>query len=234
MRKLSLITAIALALCLPCNSQAQIPLRGYGLEVGLVSSGVYTTPEEVYPGQDRRYGFEASVYAEWFGESFFSVVTEAGYVQRGYYESLLDIPSLPGEVVQSEAGSRLDYVSLSVLAKFRHFGEENATGYAFIGPRIEVLANRKAGTLRTSEGTFQSPIADNYDRWTFGGTVGLGLEVENILPKTITLEACYDLDLSNSLSNEHVVVYRLDFLEYEAKRVSAINHAFRVSLGILL
>lgn len=234
MRKGSLLAALALVLCLPVHSQAQSPLRGYGLKAGLVSSGVYTSPEDLYPGQDRRYGFGVVAYTEWFGASSFSAVTEAGYVQRGYHESLFEISRPSGEAVQSEATSRLEYASVSVLAKVRHFGEEKATGYALVGPRLEVLVHRDAGTLRTSDETYQSRIADNYDRWTVGGTIGLGIEVEDMLPETILLDAYYDFDLTNSLSKETVIVYEPDVRDYNVRRVSAINHAFRVSIGILL
>ncbi len=222
------------------TARAQVPLRTFGVKVARVGSMVETDPDGTEPYRSTQYGFSGHVFAEWFGKSFFSVVTEVGYVQRGYQETQTyavlradNNPAPPFAPEVNQQDSKLDYLSGGVLFKLRHSGYRNAVAYIQAGPRLEVLVRREPGMLTYQGGDLPSPLAEHFDSWLAGGTLGVGLELNKVFPLPLLIAADYDYDLTNSLSGEALYVAGYDGWQPEPERVSARNVAFRLSVGLM-
>jgi hypothetical protein len=171
-------------------------LRGFGLKAGVTSSDV-RSPDLDLGGEEptsfdtkRRTGVVALAYLEWLNLPAVSIVTEAGYIQRGYATELnvRDAQNNPAGTLRLT--TRFDYVSFAAQAKVRlphgTFGP-----YALAGPRLDIFV----GGEPNEEGT----LASAYSTTAFGGTIGVGLEAFRPLPVTLFGEIRYNFDVTNSL-----------------------------------
>ena len=173
-------------------TQAQI-VDSYGVRAGFTSSTV--SESRVAGDIDRRAGFSAVAFAEWFNASYFSLLTELGYVQRGYSTTVQIRDSRTVLIRTQEESLRLDYLTLAVLPKLQ-YKEPALQPYAFFGPRADVMLRGSSTT-----GVLEQRIADRYDTIAFGGTIGVGVEVgKQMLPVPVLLEARYNADVTDSLS----------------------------------
>ncbi|MEM9665581.1 MAG: porin family protein [Bacteroidota bacterium] len=190
------LVLLLIAVLLPLMpAQAQV-LRGYGLKLGPTASDI-NSPDLEFEGGDplrfdtvRRYGVAAFVYAEWFSQPFFSLVTEAGYTQRGFaieYEGR-DAQNNPSGTVRTD--DRFDYLSTSMLLKARLPLRADAP-YVLAGPRLDFFL----GGSPSGEGT----LASAYSSTAFGGSIGLGVEVDALEVLTLFVESRYGFDVTNSL-----------------------------------
>lgn len=169
-----------------------------------------------------------SLYAEWLDVPFFSVfsvVTEAGYVQRGFTETmeLRDPDGAPAGT--AERTSRLDYVTTAALGTMS-VPVLGGRPYLIAGPRLDVLVNRAPGAFEFGasevEGIFEdvileSELAESFESPAFGVTVGAGVALPRVLPARLSLEARYDRDITDSTS---------------AVPAETRNNAFTVTLGV--
>jgi hypothetical protein len=173
-------------------TQAQI-LDSYGVKAGFTSSTV--SESRVAGDIDRRAGGAAVAFAEWIDASYFSLLTEFGYVQRGYSTTVQIRDSRAVLIRTQEASLRLDYLTLAVLPKLQ-YKESVLQPYAFVGPRADVMMRGASST-----GFLEQRIADRYDTIAFGGTIGVGIEAgKQLLPVPVFLEARYNADVTDSLS----------------------------------
>lgn len=167
--------------------QAQSPIS-YGVKAGFTSSSVSTNmfADEI----ERREGLSAVAFAEWFDMSYFSLLTELGYVQRGYSKTV-EVRNPQGERLGTEEKStRFDYLTVAALAKLQYSGPAFQP-YAVAGPRGDVLRGGAPSNL----------VTDQYDTLAFGGTIGAGVELgKQLLPVPVYLEVRYNADVTNSLS----------------------------------
>ncbi len=208
-----------LALCGAERSHAQV-LKSYGVKAGLVSADVSHSSEAFDEVIGRRTGFGVFAFAEWLDLPLASVVTEAGYVQRGFVQEG-EVRTGPGEggvIENAETGSRLDYLSFLALGKLRYDGLAT-TPYVLLGPRVEVLVNRAPGTIETEDGRFSLGFADAFDTLAAGGTAGVGVATTRLFPARLLIEARYDFDLTDSLGDAPADVR---------------NNAFSVLIGVTL
>lgn len=198
------------ALAVP--AQAQL-IRGYGVKGGLTNSDVRSPALDgigITFETKRRNGLAAFAFVEWLSGPLFTVVTEAGYVQRGFTTTLEVRDAQNNPVGSFRADDRLDYLSFAALAKVRRSNGRLAP-YALAGPHLDFFL----GGDPDEEGT----LASSYATTAFGGTVGVGIEAALQIPAWVFLEIRYSFDVTNSLPD----VPR-----------DAYNNAFDVLLGIRL
>lgn len=173
-------------------TEAQL-VRGWGFKGGVAVSDIDSPPlSEVSVNWDeytRRLQSGAAVaYVEWLNVPFFSVVTEAGYAPRGYYNEY-ERTNQEGEVVESvQEAWRFHYLTTEVLAKGR-LPLQHWAPYAIAGPSLMILLGRPDDNL----------LGETYSTAAFGGTVGMGLEVPAISFVTPFIEMRYSFDVTNSL-----------------------------------
>ena len=80
---------------------------------------------------------------------------------------------------------------------------EHFTPYLLFGPRFDLLINIKPRTYGNIPADW--PYESNESLWaskllksSYGGTLGIGLQMESILPIPILIEFCYNFDLSDN------------------------------------
>lgn len=202
----SFILTLAVSLATASLTHAQL-IRGYGIKAGVSSSNV-RSPDSF--DTKRRTGFGLFAFMEWLGTSPLSIVTEAGYAQRGFAteQEGRDAQNNPTGTFRFE--DRFDYLSLAAHAKVR-WPSAPLAPYVLGGPRLDILL----GGDPDGEGS----LASSYSSTAVGGTFGAGVEISRNLPVALFAEIRYSFDVTNSLPD----VPR-----------DAYNNAFDVILGLRL
>lgn len=177
------------------------PLR-YGLKAGPSLTNIASSfpQENLDPSYGWRKGFSVLGIGEWGATSHLSLVTEMGYVQRGY-ENTIEARNEVGESLGTiTETTSFGYASGAVLGKGRRPG--SVTPYAVLGPRIDVLLHSSFHTPRKiSGGTSENIVTRNYDTVTVGGTIGVGVETRRLFPGRAFVEMRYGTDVTDSLSS---------------------------------
>lgn len=185
-----------------CELNAQ-QIRTWGVKAAVTSADQdfdYTQLDDLKT--HRRVGFNVGLFAEWFDNNLFSLLTQLEYAQRGMGQD--SFVRFPGTLY-----SRVDYLSVSIIGKF-------AASYAvvrpfvLVGPRIDFLLGYK------SDEPFRI-VYDDFKSIVIGGTVGIGLESSELLSQTIIAEFRYNFDVSYA--------YKTDLLTVK-------NNAFDIWLGV--
>lgn len=209
----SFLYLLFLPATLSVSAQAQW-VRDYGLKVGVTSSDVRSPDvfdnDPFNESRHRRTGIAAFAFVEWLDASLFSVVTEAGYAQRGFYLEQEHRDAQNNPLGIRKTFYRFDYLSTAALAKLR-YDRGGVVPYLVVGPRLDVLLGGEPG----GEGSFVDVFAPT----AFGSTVGVGAEVDQPLPVRLFFELRYSFDVTNSLPDAPRDIY---------------NNALDVLLGIRL
>ena len=185
---------IILTLAFESASNAQL-LRSYGVKAALTSSDQkFDYRFATGPGSTRRIGFNIAAYAEWFDVPFLSLVTQIEYAQRGTGQDFVVTNQDPVPLGVETVYSRLDYLSIPILGKLR-FQSENFVPYVVAGPRVDYL-------LGYQSDEFHSALYDGFQKATIGGSVGIGLQMDTMLPVGISAEVRYNFDLVDSYSTD--------------------------------
>lgn len=187
-------------------------VQGFGIKAGLTSSDIHPTfktdgERPLIFDTKRRRGLGIFAFVEWFSPSSVSLLTEAGYIQRGFAteHGYRDAQNNPAGTIRLD--NRFDYLSFSTLVKLRG-PDARVVPYVMGGPRLDLFL----GGTPDEEGT----LASSYASTAIGGTLGVGVEFQRLLPFTLFAEARYTTDFTNSLPD----VPR-----------DAYNNAFDVLLG---
>jgi hypothetical protein len=195
------------------ESSAQL-LRHYGVKVALTSATQrYQLTLDPGLGTKRRVGFNVGAFAEWLDIPPFSLVSQVEYAQRGMGQDfVLTGPSGPTPIGVRTLYSRLDYLSIPIVAKLR-FPMGLIAPYILAGPRVDILLG-----YRSDENAFNA-VYDKFKKTSVGGSAGVGIELESVLPFTVLAEVRYNFDFADS--------YETDFLKVR-------NNSFDVWLGVAL
>lgn len=190
---LRLLTILLISANIGSLAQAQM-IRGYGIKAGLTLSDVHS-PELTGAGGTpisfdtvHRTGFVALGFVEWLKASPLSIITEAGYVQRGFAIEFEGRDAQNNPTGKFRTEDRFDYLQLVVLAKLR-LPQTRLSPYIIIGPHL--------GLFLGGDPDGEGSLADSYASTAFGGTGGGGIEVALQVP--IFVEIRYSIDLTNSL-----------------------------------
>jgi hypothetical protein len=192
-----------------CYSADARILSSYGVKAGIaVTNHDFDYTWFPVPKWDNRIGISVAGFAEWFELSFFSVVTEARYVQRGMVCEAegRDINNMPTGIFRLD--NRLDYLSISVLAK-ASFGSPSITPFFTAGPRMDILLGFSAES--------HGPVYEEFEPVDIGGDIGAGAEFQIANLPVFTSEFRYNLYFTDS---------------YETDLLTVRNQSIEILLGI--
>jgi hypothetical protein len=118
---------------------------------------------------DNQLSLPASLQAEWGLGGKFSLLTEIGYLQKGYQRQMavftINEPEGTGEI---RVNTRLNYLYFSPQLQFKQAFNAFAA-YAFAGPRFEYLASANSHADLT-------PFESDLEGLKYGLNYGLGLQ----------------------------------------------------------
>jgi hypothetical protein len=212
---MKMITLIALVVTIGYVNQGHSQfLKNYGLKAA-VTSADQKYDLTLWPALETksRVGFAVGVFGEWFDNPVFSVITQVEYAQKGMgQEFVMTGPYGPEPIGVKTLYSRLDYLSVPVLGKLR-LPSESLAPYIVAGPRVDFLLGYKS-----DEDEFNS-VYDKFKKTSWGGTVGVGIQLDSLLPVSVLAEGRYNFDFADS--------YKTNFLKVR-------NTAFDFWLGVVL
>jgi hypothetical protein len=214
MKRLLCILFLTLFL-LPATGTAQL-LKSYGVKAAITSASQsfdYPTFHSFPRDFRRRIGFGVGVYAEWLNVPFISILTQIEYIQRGSREGFaVTGPDGPTVLRTDVLDRRLDYLSIPILFKaFTPLG--SVTPYVLVGPRLDLLLGYRDETA-SDYSVFQ-----DFRKTSFGGTVGAGFDVADLLPVKFSVEFRTNIDFGDS--------YNTEFLKIR-------NSAYDIWIGVAL
>lgn len=192
------------------SAQAQLFQRA-GLKVGAISSSVVGSDEFAH---GRHLGFGALLFAEWLDVGPLSLVTEAGYMQRGFTQDRgVCLYRVRGSICYSHTSTAyLHYLSMATLAKLQ-YARGSLAPYVLLGPRLEIQINRG------EEFTYPHMA----EQFIWHGTVGAGIELNSLLGLPLVTEIRYSFALESALSEED---------RQSALDLAGYNRSVEVMLGI--
>jgi hypothetical protein len=172
----------------------------YGVKTGVTFANQDFDYTFGSPDFDTHIGWDIGFFAEWRFVSALSMAAELHYVQKGHVIKV-STPSYmraPTGRRLSSFSSRVDYLSLSLLAKFS-MPLVKARTYLFIGPRLDIKVGQKA-TLGFDE------LYDEFESSVFGGTIGIGQELPIFSSVAVVTEVYYHHDFTEAYKTDLLVV----------------------------
>ena len=168
-----LLATLTLTVVCAGESNAQFVKR-YGLKVA-VTSADQQYELKYFPEMqtERRIGWCIAGFLEMFDAPVFSLMTQIEYSQRGMGQEFVLTGPDPEPVGVTILYSRLDYLSIPILAKAR-FQTQTVSPYVVAGPRLDYLLG-----YTSDEDAFNS-VYDNFNKIGVGGSVGFGIQTETI------------------------------------------------------
>ena len=217
------LSSIAAFVLLACTAAATA--HAQGVHVGFKLGPTFSSVADNISNRDfaRRTGVLGYVFAEIDVVETFSLLAEAGYVQRGFQEQLREQENNRIVFVHT-ATTRFDYASFTALAKIHLPGGGLFRPYALLGPRVDVLVGRAPGSIRfvseSREGErYTSELAESYASTALGGSAAVGLLSTELFALPVLVELRLDADVTDSSS-----------LELRQTQ----NYAFSLTVGVRL
>lgn len=214
--KKTLLLANLLAIFIFHNTNAQI-IKDIGVKSGisLSSQNWIYNGTDIELKRDYRTGLNFAVNLEWFDNDYFTLITDIGYIQKGFKEEIMmTTPDNPDSGPLKTFDTRFDYLFFSPQLKVRK--EINRIiPYVFVGPRIDYqLSYNSDFNLAVIENDFEDII--------FGLNYGLGIEyMLNGLGLNVEFTNFYDFtDVMNIEPAEDNPGLKIN------------NNAFTINIGI--
>ncbi|MCB2231398.1 PorT family protein [bacterium] len=178
----------------------------FGLKAGLsISTQEYDYENDVLTFErDPRTGLAVSVYADFPITPIISLQPGVGYIQRG---SKIDVVQTsetdPDRAIHRELDDRIDYLSMPLYVK-AVLPSPKYRPYLLAGPRLDWKINddSESSTL----------LANRYETFVYGGSVGAGLEYGYGAVGTVILEFAYQFDLSDAADMGGLTIRNQSFL----------------------
>jgi len=175
----SILLLLPLLVLVPRPAEAAIRLEGFGVKAGMT----FVSPDFQFEGAelfdpDGMYTPAGAVFLEWSKgrRSRFHLVTEAGWMRRGYSFDDRDRVA--------------DYLTIPLLLK-SSVRRERTGLYVFFGPVVDVRLS-----------TDEDPILDAYRALALGGQAGMGLS-RRVSPQTRAfLEFRFQSEFTNAISED--------------------------------
>lgn len=188
----------------PVLLQARL-LKDYGVMIAYTSAN--TTADKFEDFSLRRNGFNIGISTEWFDATVLSMLFRIEYTQKGFIREMVEINENGEEIQTVQANTRLDYLSIPILAKIK--GMKLLTEpYITTGPRFDFLFNKKKGKFKFTNVTVEDDFADNFDDFAFGGTIAFGLSLPKISIFKPSIELNYNFDLTDSFSRSEILIVK--------------------------
>lgn len=175
-------------------------IKNNGIKLGYTSSGIYGTfSENTYNLTSRRNCYHAALFIEYCNYSFFSLVSQIEYAQKGFIEKQAETDETGQFIQDVKANTRLDYVSIPLFVKIK-YSKIKLNPYVIFGPRFDYLVNRRNGIFKFSKIDFNSQFADylNINKSVFGSSIGMGFNLPKISLFESFLELRYNHDFTDS------------------------------------
>ena len=201
------IIAVSLALMIFVAGSVQaLPFVGFGIKGGLeLTNQSFDAPYEI--DTNARMGLHIGVFGEWLDLPMFSLLTEVAYVQRGMKNDIQII-----DAGMTEKDNRIDYLSISVLPKYK-MSFVVASIYIAAGPRIDYKLRVADDTIWAEDG------AEDYLKdVNIGGDIALGIDFNRF-----SGEFRYSRDFTPCFDNEGLE---------GAEPVEVINSSFGFLFGV--
>jgi len=195
--KHQIIIVVCLILLISTATQSQF-IRGYGLKLALTSSDdQYENSFAPNLETKRRIGFNVGGFIEWLDVPFFSFITQLEYDQKGAGQVFNRRDEYNNDLGDITQYGKLDYVSIPLLVKLR-YPAGIFTPYIVGGPRFDFLVG-----FQSDKNLFNT-LYRQLKKNSIGGSVGIGVETESILPTTFLAELRYNFDFQDSFKNAFV------------------------------
>jgi len=186
-------------------------IKHYGVKGGITFAnqkftGVWWKNED----SKRRTGFNAGVFVEFFDCSNFSMLTQLEFTQRGMIEENSVTDENGNELASYRTESTLNYLSFPVSAKYS-IPIPQIIPYFIAGLRYDYLLDHESiveipGELQigSEKGPFtlKNTIYEDFTKNVFGAQFGFGVSLDLFSGFKPALEFRYNIDLTNSLSEE--------------------------------
>jgi hypothetical protein len=183
-------------------------LSTYGIKVGAIHSEQtwdYSAPPVIRgSSSDPAWGIDAGIFARASIVPNLGIGAELHYIQRGKSVSAMatmqaNNPQGYVDIGVVETTFRCHYLSLPVLAQLR-LGSDPVTPYIALGPRVEYLLSFPG-----------SPVYSQFNKWEFGATCALGIELSLGFTPRLLGEISYNTNFTHSFTNENVTVGNQSF-----------------------
>jgi len=197
-KKVFVIMAIMIFYSIPIRAQL---IKSLGVKGGLsyASQDWKSMDQPNYFDEIKlRQGYDIAFYAEWFNQPLVSLLTEIHYIQKGTKWKInipittVQFPDGTGQFLSVSGETWADYLSIPLLAKVQYDLEGYST-YLVVGPRFDYFINNHTGS-----------VLENFSKWDFGGTIGIGFETNSISSFIFGAEFRYSPNFQNSLSTPYV------------------------------
>lgn len=202
----SKIYFLVLFLSAPLILHSQVSDR-FGAKIAITTSKITNTVFGDY--YNRRIGFNLGIFGEKSITNFFALIASLEYNQKGYIVEMIETSEEGKEIQKVEANTRLDYLSVPVLAKFK-YSKICIEPFIAIGPRFEYLLNYKKGEFKFTNATVEHNLADNFDKFSYGGSIAGGISIPISIKFGLDLEFRYNYDFSDLLSKLNTIEYKND------------------------
>ncbi len=191
-------------LLVPLKLYAQVIDR-YGAKIAISASKVSAADIDNF--SNRKIGFNLGVFGEKNITHYFVLIASLEYNQKGYILEMIETSVDGTEIQKVESNTRLDYLSIPVLTKFK-FSGICIEPFVAIGPRFEYLINYNKGEFKFTNATVEDSMADNFDKFSYGGSITGGFNIPISDQFKIDLEIRYNYDFSNLVSKPNTFELR--------------------------
>ena len=183
-------------------------IDGYGIKSGISSAWqTETIGNDNIEGIKNVVGFNFGVYAKWFDTKFFYLNTEINFTQKGKKTDILisnsEQPNGTGEYIKEKL--QLNYFSILLLPSiYKEIG--NIKLYAISGPRMDIFLSKNVEVtgpepLSSINKNYTNEMIEKYSKVGLGVTLGIGFQINKVLPVQLGLEARYNPDLTKTYDN---------------------------------
>ena len=215
MKKTALLTLLIVSFSFQ-KTNAQI-LRDVGIKTGISISKQNWASNSIDKVlmKDYRTGLNFSLNLEWFNNDFVTLITDIGYIQKGFNEEIMmTTPDNPESGPLKTFDTRFDYMFFSPQLKIRKEFND-LIPYIFVGPRIDYQLSYKSDFDL-------SVIEKDFEELIFGLNYGLGIAYR-IKGIGISLEFTNLYDFTDVMNTQPA---------QNTTGLKITNNAFTINLGI--
>ncbi|HEX9975172.1 MAG TPA: porin family protein [bacterium] len=179
----------------------------FGAKIAISASKVTAADFENF--FNRRIGFNLGVFGEKNITNYIAFVSSVEYNQKGYISEMIATSEDGKEIQKVDSNTRLDYLSVPVLAKFK-YSKICIEPFVAIGPRFEYMLNYKKGEFKFMKITVKDNMADNFNRFSYGGSIAGGINIPISNKFKLNLEFRYNYDFSDLASKPNTIEFKND------------------------
>jgi Outer membrane protein beta-barrel domain len=153
---------------------------------------------------ENSYGLVVGPSIGLFNKSNIDLIIELNYVQKGTIYEIEHFDENGNNLGTLDLKNRVEYLSLLFLGELSY----NSTiklPYLIIGPRIDILIGYK------SEDNIFDAVYDDFESFDFGGSIGLGYELNFWKSNNFLFEIRFSPSFTNSYKTEFLTVKNTTF-----------------------